>query len=63
VEGFGFDPELLFIIQRLGGKIVEVPVRWNDNPATKVHFLRDSTRMFLDLAALRWRALRGIYNP
>lgn len=62
VEGFGFDPEVLFLIQRLGGKIVEVPVRWNDNPATKVHFLRDSTRMFLDLAALRWRALRGIYN-
>lgn len=63
VEGFGFDPELLFIIQRLGGKIVEVPVRWNDNPATKVHFLRDSTRMFLDLAALRWRAVAGKYKP
>ncbi len=55
VERFGFDPEVLFLIKRLGGKIVEVPVRWNDNPATKVHFLRDSTRMFLDLVALRWR--------
>jgi glycosyltransferase involved in cell wall biosynthesis len=63
VEGFGFDPELLFIIQRLGGKIVEVPVRWNDNPATKVRFLRDSTRMFFDLAALRWRAITGKYKP
>jgi glycosyltransferase involved in cell wall biosynthesis len=62
VDGFGFDPELLFIIQRLGRKIVEVPMRWNDNPATKVNFLRDSSRMFWDLAALRWRALRGVYN-
>jgi glycosyltransferase involved in cell wall biosynthesis len=62
VEGFGFDPELLFLIQRLGGKVVEVPVRWNDNPATKVHFLRDSTRMFLDLAVLRWRAITGRYR-
>ncbi|MBZ5561881.1 MAG: glycosyltransferase family 2 protein [Acidobacteriia bacterium] len=62
VERFGFDPELLFLVERLGGKIVEVPVRWNDNPATKVHFLRDSTRMFLDLLALRWRALRGAYR-
>ncbi len=62
VERFGFDPELLFLIERLGGKIVEVPVRWNDNPATKVHFLHDSTRMFLDLLALRWRALRGDYR-
>jgi dolichyl-phosphate beta-glucosyltransferase len=56
VERFGFDPEVLFLIKRLGGKIVEVPVRWNDNPATKVHFLRDATRMFLDLVVLRWRA-------
>lgn len=63
VEGFGFDPELLFLIARLGGKLVEVPVRWDDNPSTKVHLLRDSTHMFLDLIALRWRAFRGDYQP
>ena len=62
VTGFGFDPELLFLIEQLGGKVLEVPVRWNDNPATKVHFLRDSTRMFLDLVVLRWRALTGKYR-
>jgi glycosyltransferase involved in cell wall biosynthesis len=61
VEGFGFDPEILFLIQRLGGKVIEVPVRWNDNPATKVHYLRDSLRMTRDLLVLRWRALRGQY--
>jgi hypothetical protein len=63
VEGFGFDPELLFLVERLGGRVVEVPVRWNDNPATKVRFLRDSVGMFWDLVALRWRALRGLYRP
>ena len=62
VTGFGFDPELLFLIERRGGRIVEVPVRWSDNPATKVRFLRDSTRMFLDLVLLRWRALTGKYE-
>jgi dolichyl-phosphate beta-glucosyltransferase len=62
VEGFGFDPELLFLIERGGGRLVEVPVRWNDSPATKVRFLRDSTRMFLDLIALRWRAFTGEYK-
>ena len=62
IERFGFDPELLFLIERLGGKIVEVPVRWNDNPATKVRFLRDATRMFLDLVVIRWRALTGKYS-
>ena len=62
VTGFGFDPEVLFLIQHLGGRIVEVPVRWNDSPATKVHFLRDSTRMFLDLIRLRGWALAGKYR-
>ena len=62
VEGFGFDPELLFLIQRLGGKIVEVPVRWNNDPATRVHYLRDSLLMILDLLVLRWRALTGQYQ-
>ncbi len=62
VERFGFDPEVLFLIERLGGKLVEVPVRWNDDPATKVHFLRDATRMLLDLVVLRWRVLTGKYS-
>jgi dolichyl-phosphate beta-glucosyltransferase len=62
VEGFGFDPELLFLIKKGGGRVVEVPVRWNDNPATKVRFLRDSTRMFFDLISIRWRALTGKYK-
>lgn len=55
VDGFGFDPEVLFLIKRLGGRIIEVPVRWNNDPATKVRFLRDSSVMFWDLVRLRWR--------
>lgn len=62
VERFGFDPEVLFLIRRLGGNVVEVPVRWNDNPASKVRYLRDSLRMTLDLVVLCWRALRGQYR-
>jgi dolichyl-phosphate beta-glucosyltransferase len=60
-ERFGFDPEVLFLIQRFGGKVLEVPVRWNHNPATKVHYIQDSLHMSWDLAALRWRALTGKY--
>lgn len=61
-ERFSFDFELLFIIQRLGGKIVEVPVRWDNDPATKVHVIRDAARAILDLIALRWRAATGKYS-
>jgi glycosyltransferase involved in cell wall biosynthesis len=62
VEGFGFDPELLLLIERGGGRVVEVPVRWNDSPATKVRFLRDATQMILDLIAIRWRGFIGKYQ-
>jgi len=62
VDRFGFDPEILFLIQRQGGKIVEVPVRWDHNPATRVHYLRDSFLMTLDLIVLRWRVLTGQYQ-
>lgn len=62
IERFGFDPEVLFLIRRLGGMVLEVPVRWNHNADTKVHYLRDSTHMTLDLMALRWRALTGRYE-
>jgi len=63
VPGFGFDPEVLFLIQRLGGRTVEVPVRWNNSPGTKVRFFPDSSRMLWDLIALRLRAILGRYNP
>ena len=62
VDRFGFDPEILFLIERQGGKVVEVPVRWNHNPATKVHYLRDSLHMTLDLLVLRWRVFTGQYE-
>ncbi|HMD86745.1 MAG TPA: dolichyl-phosphate beta-glucosyltransferase [Terriglobia bacterium] len=62
VERFGFDPEILFLVQRFGGKVVEVPVRWNHSPATKVHYLRDSLHMTLDLVVLRWRVLTCQYE-
>lgn len=61
VEGFGFDPEILFLAQRQGLRIVEIPVRWAHDPATKVHVVRDSARMFMDLFAIRWNGLMGRY--
>jgi glycosyltransferase involved in cell wall biosynthesis len=63
VEGFGFDPELLFLIERMGGRIAEVPVRWNHDRATKVRFPRDPMRMFADLISLRLRSIGANYSP
>lgn len=61
IEGFGFDPEILFLAKRQGLRGAEVPVRWAHDPATKVHVVRDSFRMFGDLLVIRWNALVGRY--
>jgi dolichyl-phosphate beta-glucosyltransferase len=60
-EGFGFDPEILFLAQRHGLRVVEIPVRWAHDPATRVHVFTDSIRMLHDLLAIRCNALRGYY--
>ena len=55
-ERFGFDPELLFLIQRWGGRILEIPVRWDNDPATRFSVLRDTVQSFREVMAVRWRA-------
>ena len=60
-EGFGFDPEILFLAQRHGLRMAEIPVRWAHDPHTKVNMLRDSVRMFFELLAIRWNWLLGRY--
>lgn len=61
IEGFGFDPEILFLAKRHGLQAAEVPVRWAHDPATKVHVVRDSLLMFGDLVYIRWNWLIGRY--
>ena len=61
LEGFGFDVEVLYIAQHLGYRTLEVPVRWNDVAGTKVSMTR-GLAAFLDLAKVRWNALKGVYR-
>jgi glycosyltransferase involved in cell wall biosynthesis len=61
IMGFGFDPEVLFLAQRHGLRIAEIPVRWAHDPDTKVRVLRDGLGMGVDLLRIRLNALRGRY--
>jgi glycosyltransferase involved in cell wall biosynthesis len=61
IEGFGFDPEILFLAQRHGLRSAEVPVRWAHDEATRVRVFSDSLKMFGDLIVIRWNALIGRY--
>lgn len=61
IEGFGFDPEILFLAKRHGLRAVEVPVVWAHDPRTKVHMTRDSLQMFAALWQIRRNAVQGRY--
>jgi len=60
-ERFGFDPELLFLIQRFGGRVLEIPVRWDNDPATRFSILRDAVQSLREVLAVRWRVLTRRY--
>jgi len=61
IERWGFDPEILFIAQKHGFKIAEVPVEWAHDPGTRISPLRDGTRMFFEMLKIRWNAWSGKY--
>jgi dolichyl-phosphate beta-glucosyltransferase len=62
IERWGFDPEILYIARQRGLRAIEVPVRWSHAEGAKIHVVRDSMRMFLDVVRIRWNALCGAYS-
>ncbi|MBI3650781.1 MAG: glycosyltransferase family 2 protein [Acidobacteria bacterium] len=63
IDGFGFDPEVLFIAQKQGLRLMEVPVIWNDVPGSKVgNYALASVKMTADLVQIRLNNLKGRYD-
>ena len=52
IYGFGFDLEHLYLAQRLGYKVKEVPVKWAYQEGSKVSIIKDSILMLFDLIRL-----------
>ncbi len=61
IERFGFDVEALFIADRLGFKIAEVPVHWDHVTGSKVSIFT-GLRAFAELAEIRLNSARGTYR-
>lgn len=59
---FAFDVEVLAIAKKLGLKIAEVPVCWEDRAGSTVHPLRDGLQMLQDLIVLRRRLRHGLFQ-
>lgn len=62
IERWGFDPEILFIAQKLGFHIVEVPVTWGHDERSRISYLRDGTQMLREMFEIRTNSLRGRYD-
>lgn len=62
IKGWGFDIELLFIAQRRGYKIVEVPITWYYKEHSKINPLKDSIDMVLETLKIRLNGWRGLYD-
>jgi hypothetical protein len=44
---------LLYLAQKAGLRVREIPVRWNHYEGSKVNVARDSLRMLREVAAIR----------
>src|SRR6476646_4735269 len=53
-DGFGYDPEVLYLAKRRGVKIAEVPVVWRHSAPTKVMAWRSSLDMFKHVLRVRF---------
>jgi dolichyl-phosphate beta-glucosyltransferase len=55
IDRFAFDVEVLLLARRLGHRIVEVPIDWDNPTVSTLRVGRDAWRMFTDLLRLSWR--------
>lgn len=61
ITGFSFDLEILYLADKLGYRIAEVPVAWVDAPGSKVDPTKEAQRFLRDLAKIKLNDLRGRY--
>jgi glycosyltransferase involved in cell wall biosynthesis len=61
IERWGFDPELIFLAQKLGYRVVETAVAWAHAGDSTISPLKDGTRMFAEVLKIRWNDLSGKY--
>jgi glycosyltransferase involved in cell wall biosynthesis len=58
----GFDVEMLFVAQKLGFRVREVPVDWDYRQSRRVNLLKDSVRGVRELLEIRMADARGAYS-
>jgi len=62
IDGFGFDPEILFIAKKQGYRILETPVRWSHIEGSKVHVIGTPLKVLLEISTIRMNDIAGKYE-
>jgi glycosyltransferase involved in cell wall biosynthesis len=62
IDRFAFDVELLYVAQRAGLRLREIPVRWDNDPDSKISLASETFRMVSQVWSIRERARRGQYD-
>lgn len=62
INGWAFDVELLFIAQKHGYKIIEVPITWYYKPQSKIKPMGDSYKMVMETLKVRRNWKKGVYG-
>lgn len=62
IEGFGFDPEVLFIANKQGWRWKETPVVWQHVEGSKVTMVSATIEVFSEVCKIRWYDLTGKYD-
>lgn len=62
LKNWGFDAEILYLAQLKGYRVLEAPVTWRDDQATKVRLWRDAVTSFLGLLQIRLYDYQGKYQ-
>ncbi|MES0360493.1 MAG: dolichyl-phosphate beta-glucosyltransferase [Anaerolineales bacterium] len=53
ITGWSFDVEILYLAQRRGHRIVEIPIPWYYNPDSHISVVKDSFQMAFDIFRIR----------
>ncbi len=62
IDGWAFDAEVLYLAQKFGYRIKEVPVQWYYDGNSKISVARDSLKMFRELLQIRRNDAAGCYD-
>jgi dolichyl-phosphate beta-glucosyltransferase len=61
IERWGFDAELLYLAEKYGLSVAEIPVAWSHRHGIRINPLLDGIRMLGETLVIRWNAFSGKY--